>query len=121
MPPIVFKLFIFKFQTIMCVDQILDSTHIFYNVKYCLPEVIKEKGTLILPVEEIEINRDLPKYVPPVRFQPIDSPKRPAIVMDLNGVLCASWFCKGTYSEAPDLDAKYFSVVQESQNRSRPC
>ena len=44
------------------------------------PEVPKEKRTLILPVEEIVIIREPPKYVPPTQKLPFDDPTRPALV-----------------------------------------
>ena len=89
---------------------------------YSKPKVPKEKGTLILLVEEIQIIRDPPMYVPPVHFKPLDGSTRPALILDMNGVLCVSWYLRGEKSTIPDLpDATEFRVVQEVNYKCRPC
>ena len=81
------------------------------------PEVPKEKGTLILPVEEIVIIREPPKYVPPTLKLPFDDPTRPALVFELQGVLCRPYWDSGSH-EPPDLDVTSFDQVEESKDRS---
>lgn len=72
-----------------------------------------------MPIEKVSIDRVPPKYDPPVRFRALD-PKRPTLIMDLNGVLCVPWFNDGKTSTAPDLDAVAFDVVEVSRHRSSP-
>lgn len=89
------------------------------NPKPCMfTEIPKEKGTLKLPIEEIEIERHPPPYCPPALTSlPFDLPSRPALIFDLNGVLCVPWDSLSITSVVPDLEATQFQKLQESEGR----
>lgn len=85
------------------------------------PEIPKEKGTLKIPVEEIIINRDPPPYIPrTITVLPFDIPSRPALLFDLNGVLCASWRdCPTENCYAPNLETAAFDLVNEKDRHNK--
>lgn len=77
----------------------------------------REKGTLKLPVEEIEILRFPPKYTPASITLPYDDANRPALLFDFNEVLCAQWqFVEGG-PPPPDLESTAFESIEDSSGR----
>lgn len=61
--------------------------------------------------------RDIPKYEAPLRFQPADNSKRPALVLDMNGVLMLTYTDRGDSSEVPNLEASAHYVFEEPEDR----
>lgn len=78
----------------------------------------KEKGTLELPIEEIEISRIPPKYVTPMRFITVKDPNQPTLIFDLDGVFCRCFSMKHRES-VPDLEATYFNLLEERGGSER--
>lgn len=80
-----------------------------------------------MPVEEIEIHRTPPKYAAPEWFKHVDDPKRPALILDMNGVLCMTHHHDGRgYPSPPSIDAQDVIVKELDEYRfvrfqEKPC
>ncbi|MCO5599280.1 hypothetical protein L7F22_053381, partial [Adiantum nelumboides] len=67
---------------------------------------------IIQMVEEIEIDRVPPMYKNPSKYVNVEDPSRPAVLIDLQGVLIYSHFIGGKEAP-PDLDANEHIQVEE--------
>ncbi|MCO5591109.1 hypothetical protein L7F22_045086 [Adiantum nelumboides] len=78
------------------------------EMEKALMELAAEDGTL----EEIEIDRVPPVYKNPSKYVDVEDPSRPAVFIDLQGVLIYSHFIGGK-AAPPDLDANEHIQVEE--------
>ncbi|MCO5607595.1 hypothetical protein L7F22_061792 [Adiantum nelumboides] len=67
---------------------------------------------IIQTVEEIEIDRVPPVYKNPSKYDDVEDPSKPAVLIDLQGVLIYSHFIGGKEAP-PDLDANEHIQVEE--------